>query len=355
MGSQAIFGHSLLAVASVGGTSQLLVGTTIIAAFFAGVVALFAPCCVSVMLPAYLATGVHRRRGLIAMTFVFAAGVGAVILPIAFGATALSRLISGEHTIVYSVMAVVMLAMGVAMAGGYRLPIPMLGVRARQGRSGPGSVFVLGAFSGVATACCAPVLAGVVALSGAAASFLTSLVVGVAYVFGMVAPLFVIALVWDGREIGASRWLAARTVRLRLAGRVRAVPLSSFAGGLLLVVMGVVVGVLAVTGPDMATRGWQATMSGDAQHYAHVVTTWLGHLPGWVTALGVFAALAVLVALAVRQVADRDEQEPAPDAPDEIGAGSCCVEGEATSSFELPTEIDPRLEPDPEPVGERGP
>ena len=353
--SQATLGHSLLAAASVGGASQLLVGTTIVAAFFAGVVALFAPCCVSVMLPAYLATGVHRRSGLIAMTFVFAAGVGVVILPIAFGATELSRLINGEHTIVYSVMAVMMLAMGVAMAAGYRLPIPMLGVRARQGHSGPSSVFVLGAFSGVATACCAPVLAGVVALSGAAASFFTSLVVGVAYVFGMVAPLFVIALVWDGRDIGASRWLAARAVRLHLAGRVRSVPLASFAGGLLLVVMSVVVGVLAVTGPDMATRGWQATMSGDAQHYAHAVTTWLGHLPGWVTALGVFAALAVLVTLAVRQVADRDEHEPAADALAEAGAGSCCTEDDPTSGFELPTEIELQLEPAPEPVGERGP
>jgi len=355
MSSQAIFGHSLLAVASVGGTSQLLVGTTIIAAFFAGVVALFAPCCVSVMLPAYLATGVHRRRGLIAMTFVFAAGVGAVILPIAFGATALSRLINGEHTVVYSVMAVVMLAMGVAMAGGYRLPIPMFGVRARQSRSGPGSVFVLGAFSGVATACCAPVLAGVVALSGAAASFFTSLVVGVAYVFGMVAPLFVIALVWDGRDIGASRWLAARTVRLHLAGRVRSVPLASFAGGLLLVVMSVVVGVLAVTGPDMATRGWQATMSGDAQHYAHVVTTWLGHLPGWVTALGVFAALAVLVVLAVRQVADRAEEEPVTDALPEVSAALCCADDEATGSYDQHGEIERGLEPEPEPAGKRGP
>ena len=353
--SQATFGHSLLAAASVGGASQLLVGTTIVAAFFAGVVALFAPCCVSVMLPAYLATGVHRRSGLIAMTFVFAAGVGVVILPIAFGATELSRLINGEHTIVYSVMAVMMLAMGVAMAAGYRLPIPMLGVRARQGHSGPSSVFVLGAFSGVATACCAPVLAGVVALSGAAASFLTSLVVGVAYVFGMVAPLFVIALVWDGREIGASRWLTGRSVRLRLAGHVRTVPLSSFAGGLLLVVMGVVVGVLAVTGPDMATSGWQATMSGDAQHYAHVVTTWLGHLPGWVTALGVFAALGVLVVLAVRQVADRADEEPVTDALAEGSAASCCVDDEATSSFELPTEIEPQLGPVPEPAGKNGP
>ncbi len=352
-----ILGYMLVAAAPLGGVSQLLVGTTVVAAFFAGVVALFAPCCVSVMLPTYLATGVHRRRGLIAMTFVFAAGVGAVILPIAFGATALSRLINGEHTIVYSVMAVVMLAMGVAMALGHRLPMPMFGVRARQGRSGPGSVFALGAFSGVATACCAPVLAGVVALSGAAASFLTSLVVGVAYVFGMVAPLFLIALVWDGREMGASRWLAARNVRLRFAGRVRSVPLSSFAGGVLLVAMGIVVGILAVTGPDMATRGWQATISSDAQQYAHVVTTWLGRLPGWLTALGVCAALVALVALAVHQIADRPDGEPATDAMAHEGLhASCAAEEDGAGDLDQHDEFKLVLdEADPEPVEERGP
>ncbi len=326
---------------------SILVGTAVIAAFFAGVVALFAPCCVSVMLPAYLASGAHRRRGLIAMTFVFAAGVGAVILPIAFGASVLSRAINGEHAAVYSVMAVAMIAMGVAMAGGYRLPIPMPGGRARAG-SGPGATFVLGAFSGVATACCAPVLAGVVALSGAADSFLTSLVVGVAYVFGMVAPLFAIALVWDGRNIGASRWLGGRQVRLRLAGRARTVAVSSLAGGLLLVVMGVVVGVLAVTGPDMATRGWQAALSGDAQHYAHVATTWLAQLPGWVSALAVFAVLAVLAVLAVHQVADRPERNLAAGLADQA-SGSCSHPGEEPEvDIPAPARRDPQVEIAPE-------
>ncbi len=317
--------------------SSILVGTSVVAAFLAGAVALFAPCCVSVMLPAYIATGVHRRRGLIAMTFVFAAGVATVILPIAAGASALSRLINGEHAIVYSVMAVVMLGMGIAMAAGFRLPLPMPGGKARQG-SGPGAVFVLGTFSGVATACCAPVLAGVVALSGAADSFLTAMVLGVAYVFGMVAPLFVMALVWDGREIGASRWLTSRSVRLRLAHRTRTVPLSSFAGGLLLVAMGVLVGVLAITGPDMASRGWQVILSGDAQRHAHVATTWLGHLPGWVTALGVFAALGVLAALAVRQVADRPDADPViGPLPDDRGT-SCGPHEVAADNFHSPVE-----------------
>ncbi len=292
--------------------SSLLFNTSVVAAFFAGIVALFAPCCVSVMLPAYLATGIHRRRGLIAMTFIFAAGVATIILPLAAGASALSRLISGEHGLVYSIMAGAMIVMGVTMIAGIRLPIPMLGARVRQGE-GPGAAFVLGAFSGVATACCAPVLAGVVALSGAAGSFFTAMVLGLAYVFGMVAPLFVIALVWDGREIGATRWLASRSVHLRLARHSRTVPLSSFVGGILLIAMGLLVGVLAYTGPDMASRGWQVTISGDAQHYAHLVTTWLGQVPGWLTALAVFAALGGLAVVAVHQVADRSGTGPSTD------------------------------------------
>ncbi|MHB1927854.1 MAG: cytochrome c biogenesis CcdA family protein [Acidimicrobiales bacterium] len=330
---------------------SILFGTSVIAAFLAGVVALFAPCCVSVMLPAYLATGVHHRRGLIAMTFVFAAGVATVILPIAFGASVLSRAINGEHAIVYSVMAVAMIAMGIAMALGARLRVPMPGGRARHG-SGPGSVFMLGAFSGVATACCAPVLAGVVALSGAAASFLTALVVGVAYVFGMVAPLFALASVWDGRQVGQARWLTGRAVRWRLGGRTRAVPISSFAGGVLLAAMGVLVGVLAVTGPDMATRGWQAALSGDAQHWAHVATAWLGHLPGWVTALGVFAALGVLAAIAVHQAADR----PQPEAAALAEGGDLTLHRSAVEvpagDFAPPAETRAQLPPGTRPVGQ---
>ena len=282
----------------------LLFGTTILAAFFGGMVALFAPCCIPVMLRAYLATGLHRRLQLVAMTFVFASGVGAVILPITFGATALSRLINGQHTIVYAVMAAAMLAMGGAMALGYRLPMPMLGMRTRGG-SGPGRAFVLGAFSGVATACCAPVLAGVVALSGAASSFLSALVVGVAYVFGMVAPLFVMALVWDRRPDGMTRQVSGRVVHLRILGRRRTVPLSSFVGGLLLLVMGVLVAILAVSGPNMATSGWQATMASELQHYAHVTTRWFGHIPGIVTALALLGTLFLLARVAIRQVATR--------------------------------------------------
>src|SRR5260370_42218583 len=74
---------------------ELLVGTTLLASFLGGVVALLAPCCVSVMLPAYLATGFRHRGGGVPATLVFGAGVATLILPIGLGATALSRLLFG--------------------------------------------------------------------------------------------------------------------------------------------------------------------------------------------------------------------------------------------------------------------
>ena len=282
--------------------SQLLQGTTVIAAFFAGMVALFAPCCISVMLPAYLATGVQRRSALVAMTFIFAAGVATVIVPIAFGVTAVSRLINEYHPIVYTVMALAMAVMGVFMFLGRDMSLPMVGMRARPGQ-GAGRAYVLGVFSGIATACCAPVLAGAIILAGASASFVTSLGVSVAYVFGMVAPLFVVALAWDGRKLGQTKWLRAKAVRLSFAGHGRYVPVTSLAGGLLLIAMAVITGVTAITGPSSPTSGWQLRMVTSLQHSAHVLTTWAGHVPGWVTALTLAALLALLARLAVHQAA----------------------------------------------------
>ncbi len=63
--------------------SSIFFGGSVVAAVVAGSIALFAPCCISVMLPAYFASSFQNRRLLVAMTFLFAAGVATVILPIA--------------------------------------------------------------------------------------------------------------------------------------------------------------------------------------------------------------------------------------------------------------------------------
>ena len=83
--------------------TDLLFGTTLLTSVLGGVVALLAPCCVSVMLPAYLSTGFRHRGGVVPATLVFGAGVATVILLIGLGATALSALLVSGHIWVFSV------------------------------------------------------------------------------------------------------------------------------------------------------------------------------------------------------------------------------------------------------------
>ncbi len=300
---------------------DILFGTTVVAAFIGGAVALFAPCCISVMLPAYFATSFRRRRALISMTLVFGLGIAAVILPIALGATWLTGLIIEQHTPVFIVGGVVMLVLGAVTLAGWKLPLPMPGMQARSDRR-PGSVFVLGAFSGTASACCAPVLAGVVALSGAAGSFVVASVVGVAYVFGMVVPLFVIALLWDRYDWGSSALLRGRTLTLRAFGHSRQVHTTALVSGVLLMVMGLIVFALAFSDSAMTTSGWQADLGARLQHYASVVLGWVGVVPGWVSAVAVFAALALILRAAVRQyivnTGSDDDHDEASDDDDDV-------------------------------------
>jgi cytochrome c biogenesis protein CcdA len=279
----------------------VLFGGAVLASFLAGVVALFAPCCISVMLPAYFASSFATRRALIVMTFVFAAGLGLIILPIALGAAAIGSAITAHHLIFYLAGGALMLALGLYVLVGGKLMLPMPAMRARRG-SGPLAVLSLGAFSGVASSCCAPVLAGVAALSGASGSFSNALILGIAYVFGMVFPLFVIALLWDRFDWGESRLLKGKRFSVPVFGRRLGVHSTALASGLILIAMGVVVIVIAFRGNAMPSSGWQVSLSAHVQHYAHLIKVWAGTLPGWITAIGIFAALAALGWRALGQV-----------------------------------------------------
>lgn len=280
--------------------SQLLASSAVLVAFLGGVVALLAPCCVSVMLPAYFASGMRSRTRILTMTLVFAGGVATVILPIALGASLLSRLLLGYHTPVFAVGGALMVVGGVAMALGWMFKLPMPGSAPTPGK-GLGSVWALGAFSGAASACCAPVLAGVVALASVTASFAAASVIGVTYVFGMVAPLAVLALVWDRRDWGKSRLFRANSISVPLGRLRRSTSLANLLAGGLLAVMGLLTFVLAFRGPGMSNDGWQIELTGQLQHYVAVVRNGLDWLPGWISALVVLGLLAAFVYAGTRQ------------------------------------------------------
>ena len=296
--------------------SELLLGTTLLVAFLGGVVALLAPCCISVMLPAFLATGFRHRGGVVPATLTFGAGVATVILPIGLGATALSRLFIEQHTWVFSIGGVLMLLGGIAVLTGWMPTLPMPGARSATEGS-YASAYALGAFSGVASACCAPVLAGVAVLAGASASFPAALAIGLAYVAGMVAPLAAAAVLWDRRRERATRLFTSRTLHLRVGGWRRSVALGTLVSGLLLVGMGILAIVLAFADAGMSRSGWQVEAAAWLQHVASLIEGALSWVPGW--------ALVLLLLLGAVMVVRRALRHRRPTAPAADPAPTCCT------------------------------
>jgi cytochrome c biogenesis protein CcdA len=283
--------------------SSIFFGGSAVAAVVAGSIALFAPCCISVMLPAYFASAFQNRRMLVAMTFLFAAGIATVVLPIALGAAVLRQLFTEQHTALYLVMGGLMLALGAytLLGGKMKLPMPS---RRTSGKAGPLGVYSLGVFSGVASSCCAPVLAGVIALSGLASSFGLALGLGAAYVFGMVAPLFVVSLFWERFDWRSTRLFRPRSVSWRLGPVRRTVTGTALASGVLLALMGVGTLVIGLTTDGMpSSTGWQTEVSVWLQDVGRQVNGALGWVPGWAAALLLLLAVALLARRALRQVA----------------------------------------------------
>ena len=310
------------------GSTSIFFGGSVLAAVVAGSVSLFAPCCISIMLPAYFSSAFQNRRALVAMTFLFAAGVGTVILPIAVGAAFLERLFVSEHALIYTGAGVLLLALAGYMLAGGRLHLPMPG-RTASGRTGPLGVYSLGIFSGVTSSCCAPVLAGVIALSGVAGSFGAAAGLGSAYVFGMVAPLFVISLLWERFDLRSSRLFRPRSLRWRIGPLRRTVTATAVASGILLAVMGAATMYIGLFKDSMPSpRGWQASLSATLQHYGTKVTHALSFVPGWVAAVLLVLVIATLARHALRQLVDAPPKRPRnePGAEPRPGGGAAVSE-----------------------------
>src|SRR5260370_31764765 len=138
--------------------SSIFFGGSVIAALIAGMIALFAPCCISVMLPAYFASSFRNRSKLVAMSFIFAAGVATVILPLVMGAVVLRELFVTQHTPLYVIGGSLMLGMAVYTLLGGKLQLPMPGRAATTG-AGPPSIYFLCTFSRISCPCLPPLRA----------------------------------------------------------------------------------------------------------------------------------------------------------------------------------------------------
>ena len=224
------------------------------AAFAAGMVAFFAPCCAGVMMPAYLAAiGRGRRLRIAQLTAVYIAGVALVVLPITLGAAVLSSYVSKWHPQLFTLGGLMMIAVAVALWRGTMLPI---GIPQPKQTGSTLSVLGLGIFSGAAPACCAPVLAGAIALSATSGTIGGGLLLGIAYVAGMMAPLVPLALLFGK----AKARVRDPKLTLRLAGRSKRIGLAALSGSVVFAGFGVLFIVLALTGNSDTAPGYQTTI-----------------------------------------------------------------------------------------------
>jgi cytochrome c biogenesis protein CcdA len=231
--------------------SHVLLAGSLAAAFTAGMVAFVAPCCAGVMMPAYLAAigGGHRFR-VARLTAVYVAGVSLVVLPITLGAAALASYVSRWHPQMFTLGGLMMIGVAVALWRGTMLPV---NVPQPKLSGSTLSVFGLGVFSGAATACCAPVLAGAIALSATSGTIAGGLLLGIAYVSGMMAPLVPLALIY-GR---AKQRVREHKVTLRLGSHGKRIGTARLVGVVVFASFGVLFVALALTGKSDTAPGFQ--------------------------------------------------------------------------------------------------
>lgn len=222
------------------GTEQIIFSASIIVAFLSGIVALFAPCCITFLLPAYISQILRVRVKILLGTALFGLGIATVMLPIALGFREIVIFFGRFHTTTYVIGGLAMVFFGIWTLFGKKMRLPFSFSPKSGDKVGLGSLYGLGVISGVTSACCAPVLTGALMLAGFSATLLKTIAVGFAYVAGMVFPLFIGALFWESNPLKPLRSFLAKPI-FRLSR-------GNFISGILFMLVGVSLAVLALLG-----------------------------------------------------------------------------------------------------------
>lgn len=197
---------------------SVLFQTSLLAAFVAGMVALFAPCCITFLLPSYLGSVFKEKEKVLLMTLVFGLGIFATLFPAVVGVSIISKLLFRYHDSIYYLGGIVMLIVAFISLLGIKLPMPSLPGRKVTQKVDFVSVFIMGIFSGITSACCAPVLIGILTFAFLSPSFFGATIIGAMYVLGMITPLLIISLFLNGKA-GRVQWLRRPVTSINLFGK----------------------------------------------------------------------------------------------------------------------------------------
>lgn len=281
-----------------------LIGASAITSFIAGSAALFAPCCIGILLPSYFGSVFKQRTMIFFMTFVYFLGLLTVFLPIGLGISFVGIALREYHNTLFSLGGIFMILLGIFLLAGKQFALPSP-VHPQLSKYTIGSIFILGIFSAIATTCCAPVLIGVLAVSSLAGSLILGGLYTLSYVLGMVLPLFIVAMVLDKTGLTKKLWIFRRSLKINFLGMSWPILISNLIAGATFVLFGSYVLYLSLTN--------QLLMQSDAQFKANL---WLAGINRTVSSLtspladylGTILAAAVtllIILLAIKQFRER--------------------------------------------------
>ncbi|MEK7129905.1 MAG: cytochrome c biogenesis protein CcdA [Patescibacteria group bacterium] len=224
---------------------NLINSISLITAFAGGVVALFAPCCITFLLPSYLANIFREKTRVVWATLIFGLGIATVLVPTALGIRLVGQIFQQYHTLTYVVGGAFMILLGLMELTGKKITLPMIHLTIDLNkRHDPWSIYLLGIFSGITTSCCTPVLAGILTLSFLSPTFFWAGLAGISYVAGMVVPLVLLSLLLE--KVSWSKLPTLRGRTTRIAGKQ--ILITDAIAGVLFILVGIIFTILALTG-----------------------------------------------------------------------------------------------------------
>ena len=194
------------------------------------------------------------------MTLVFFAGLLAVFLPLGLGFASLGVLFSKYHNLLFALGGIFLLFLGASILLGMHFSLSFSS-HPKMKVKGAGSVFVLGIFSAFATLCCAPVLAGVLALSILPGSIFWGGVYALVYVLGMVFPLFILAYFMDKSDLGNKLNFFKKQVSYSIAKKKIEITIAEMLSGITFLLMGMLILYLARMGKLAMSSNYQVSVN----------------------------------------------------------------------------------------------
>ena len=278
---------------------ELVAAASFVTAFIAGMAALFAPCCIGVLMPAYLASVFRTKSKILLMTFIYFLGILTIFLPLGLGIAGLSSFFTNNHGLFFILGGAFMLVMGLSLLMGKSFMLPVH-VHPKLQKYDFGSIYVLGLFSGIATTCCAPVLAGVLALSALPGSIWLGGLYALTFVVGMVVPLFIVAAFIDRGRIIKRFESLKRRVSYSLFGRQISLSLSHLISGSVFTIFGLFILIYERTNPDVFGSSYQLEINLLAARLTRFIDRVAGSVPE-----ALWALLFVLLFLVIGRAAYR--------------------------------------------------